>query len=210
MRGLEMHSNFVRHGVVLFCLILIPLWSAEAGQSVRSDGTDKSKTAKAVDLPPYVVQPNDLLEIYVWKDTNLTRKVIVRPDGRISFPLIQDMPVAGLSPEAIKYEIEQKLKDYIEAPNVTVIVEAIQSYRVFVTGKVSKPGAIAAEKPISVLQALALAGGFLEFANPADMVIIRHTGKENILFRFNYVEAIKGKNFNQNMLLETGDVIVVP
>ncbi len=106
-----------------------------------------SLQAKAVDIPPYIVQPNDLLEIYVWKDPSLTRKVTVRPDGRISFPLIQDMQAAGLSPEAIKQEIEKKLKEYIEVPNVTVIVEAIQSYRVFVTGKVGKPGAIMAEKP---------------------------------------------------------------
>ena len=158
-----------------------------------------SLQAKAVDIPPYIVQPNDLLEIYVWKDPSLTRKVTVRPDGRISFPLIQDMQAAGLSPEAIKQEIEKKLKEYIEVPNVTVIVDAIQSYRVFVTGNVGKPGAIMAEKPLSVLQALALAGGFLQFANPADIVIIRNTGVDNILFKFNYVEAIKGKNFNQNI-----------
>ena len=169
-----------------------------------------SAQAKAADLPPYIVQPNDLLEIYVWKDPSLTRKVTVRPDGRISFPLIQDMQAAGLSPEAIKESIEKKLKEYIEVPNVTVIVEAIQSYRVFVMGKVAKPGAILAEKPITVLQALALAGSFSEFANPADMVIIRNNGEDNILFKFNYVEAIKGKNFNQNMLLKNGDVVVVP
>ena len=95
-------------------------------------------------------------------------------------------------------------------PNVTVIVDAIQSYRVFVTGKVGKPGVIAVEKPITVLQALALAGGFLDFANPAEMVVIRNTGSGNVLFRFNYPEVIKGKNFNQNMLLRSGDVIVVP
>jgi len=174
------------------------------------DESPNLKGPKPTGPPPYLVQPNDLLEIYVWKDQNLTRKVIVRPDGRISFPLIQDLPVAGLSPEAIKSEIEKRLKEYIEAPNVTVIVEAIQSYRVFVTGKVAKPGALMLEKPISVLQAVALAGGFLEYANPAEMVIIRNTGEDSVLFRFNYVEAVKGKNFNQNILLKSGDVIVVP
>ena len=185
-----MFSDVWRYGMLLgFCLVFLSL------------------QAKAADLPPYIVQPNDLLEIYVWKDPSLTRKVTVRPDGRISFPLIQDMQAAGLSPEAIKQAIEKKLKEYIEVPNVTVIVEAIQSYRVFVTGKVAKPGAIQAEKPISVLQALALAGSFVDFANPADIVIIR---EDNILFKFNYVEAIKGKNFNQNMLLKNGDVVVVP
>jgi polysaccharide export outer membrane protein len=199
--------------VVLLFLVLVSSRPALAGQAASAptvEDTPNLKGPKPTTLPPYIVQPNDLLEIYVWKDQNLTRKVTVRPDGRISFPLIQDMQVAGLSPEAIKSEIEKRLKEYIEAPNVTVIVEAIQSYRVFVTGKVAKPGALMVEKPISVLQALALAGGFLEFANPAEMVIIRNTGEDSILFRFNYVEAVKGKNFNQNILLKSGDVIVVP
>ena len=196
--------------MVLFCFALAPLSMLQARQSVFVDDGPNLKGPKSASPPPYVVQPNDLLEIYVWKDQNLTRKVVVRPDGRISFPLIQDMQVAGLNPEAIKSEIEKKLKEYIDAPNVTVIVEAIQSYRVFVTGKVAKPGVYTAEKPISVLQALALSGGFQDFANPAEMVIIRNTGEDTILFRFNYLEAIKGKNFNQNILLKSGDVIVVP
>jgi len=120
------------------------------------------------------------------------------------------MQAAGLAPGDIKQEIEVELKKYIEVPNVTVIVEAIQSYRVFVTGKVGKPGAIMAEKPITVLQALSLAGGCLDFANPAETVVIRNTGAGNLLFRFNYLDVIKGKNFNQNMMLRSGDVIVVP
>ena len=204
-----MCRDFVRYWLLLFFAVLLPLRPAQA-QSLTCDETPNLKPAKSSAVPAYIVQANDVLEIYVWKDPNLTRKVIVRPDGRISFPLIQDMHVSGLNPETIKRDIEEKLKQYIEAPNVTVIVEAIQSYRVFVTGKVAKPGAIMAEKPISVLQALALAGGFQEFANPADTVIIRSTGEDSNLFRFNYVEAIKGKNFNQNMLLKSGDVIVVP
>jgi len=195
--------------MLLLCFLLLPFWTAQARQASSFDDNPNLKGPKSAS-PAYTVQPNDVLEIYVWKDQNLTRKVVVRPDGRISFPLIQDMQVAGLNPEAIKSEIEKKLKEYIDAPNVTVIVEAIQSYRVFVTGKVAKPGVYTAEKPISVLQALALSGGFQDFANPAEMVIIRNTGEDTILFRFNYVEAVRGKNFNQNILLKSGDVIVVP
>jgi len=211
MKGSNMRRNQVRSVVLSFCLLYIPMLVAEVVQSgSTNDAPNSAEPVKASATPYYIVQPNDLLEIYIWKDASLTRKVIVRPDGRISFPLVQDMQAAGLTPEAIKQEIEKKLKEYIEVPNVTVIVEAIQSYKVFVTGKVAKPGAIMVEKPITVLQALALAGGFLDFANPAEMVIIRNTGEDNILFRFNYPEAIKGKNFNQNMLLKSGDVIIVP
>jgi polysaccharide export outer membrane protein len=158
----------------------------------------------------YIIQPNDVLTIFVWKEPNLSGKFTVRPDGRISFPLVQDMQASGMNPSKLKEQIEESLKQYIDAPNVTVIVEAIQSYRIFVTGKVNKAGVIQVEKPITVLQALALAGGFQEFANMADIVIIRNSGEDSTRFLFNYPEVIKGKNFNQNMLLRSGDVVVVP
>lgn len=158
----------------------------------------------------YTIQPNDVLVIFVYKEPNLTQKVLVRPDGRIAFPLVQDMQAAGLNPGQLKDRIEETLKQYLDAPNVTVIVEAIQSYRVYVTGKVLKPGMIMMEKPVTVLQALALAGGFSEYANQAEIVIIRNSGEDTTLYRFVYPDVIKGKNFSQNMLLRTGDVVVVP
>jgi polysaccharide export outer membrane protein len=192
----------------LSCIVIVPLVSAQSRQTVSADETQD--VAKGPATPPFIVQPNDLLEIFVWKEPDLTRKVLVRPDGRISFPLIQDLQVAGLNPLEIKQEIEKKLQDYIELPNVTVIVEAIQSYRIFVTGKVTKPGVITSEKPITVLQALALAGGFQDFANLAEIVMVRNKGSDNLLFRFNYPDFIKGRNFSQNIILKSGDVIVVP
>jgi polysaccharide biosynthesis/export protein len=165
---------------------------------------------KTPDGPLYIIQPNDVLQISVYKEPNLTTKVIVRPDGRISLPLIQDMQAAGLNPGQLKEKLEKGLRDYVEFPIVTVIVEAIQSYRVFVTGKVGKPGMIVIEKPINVLQALTLAGGTADFSNVAEIVIIRNSGEDSTLYRFNYPEVIKGKNFSQNMLLKAGDVVVVP
>jgi polysaccharide export outer membrane protein len=120
------------------------------------------------------------------------------------------MQAAGLNPGQLKEKLEKGLRDYVEFPIVTVIVEAIQSYRVFVTGKVGKPGMIVIEKPINVLQALTLAGGTVDFSNVAEIVIIRNSGEDSTLYRFNYPEVIKGKNFSQNMLLKSGDVVVVP
>ena len=160
--------------------------------------------------PLYNIQPNDVLAIFVYKEPTLSGKVTVRPDGRISFPLVQDLQAEGLNPGQLKEKIEESLKEYIDAPNVTVVVDAILSYRVYVTGKVGKPGMISSEKPISVLQALSIAGGYLEFANQAETVIIRNSGEDSTLYRFNYPEVIKGKNFSQNMLLKSGDVVVVP
>jgi polysaccharide export outer membrane protein len=160
--------------------------------------------------PLYVIQPNDVLEIFVWKEPDLTRKVLVRPDGRVSFPLVQDMQAAGVSPGELKVQIEKKLAEFLSAPDVTIIVEAINSYRVYVLGKVQKPGAVSVEKPVTVLQALALAGGFQEFARDQEMTIIRTSGKENYVFNFNYRDAIHGKKPEQNILLRSGDVVVVP
>jgi polysaccharide export outer membrane protein len=158
----------------------------------------------------YVIQPNDVLSIFVWKEPSLSGKFTVRPDGRISFPLVQDMQAAGLNPGQLKSKIEESLKEYIDISNVTVIVDAIQSYKIYVTGKVGKPGMIMSEKPLSVLQAITMAGGFSDFANQAETVIIRNTGEDSTLYKFNYPEVIKGKNFSQNMLLKSGDVVVVP
>jgi len=185
--------------VPLFVFLLSSVSSAQNLQPPRSGAS-----------PIYIIQPNDILEIFVWKEESLSRKVLVRPDGRISFPLVQDMQAAGLNPGQLKEKIEESLKEYVSVPNVTVIVDAIQSYRVFVMGKVARPGALQVEKPISILQALALSGGFTEFANPDEIVIIRNTGEDSTLFSFKYSELIKARNFTQNMLLRSGDVVVVP
>jgi polysaccharide export outer membrane protein len=186
-------------GLLSICLGFVELSSGQTLEPARAGGT-----------PLYIIQSNDVLTIFVYKEPSLSGKVVVRPDGRISFPLIQDMQASGMNPGQLKQKIEEALKEYVDAPNVTVIVDAIMSYRIFVTGKVAKPGMISSEKPISVLQALAIAGGVLEFANQAETVIIRGSGEDSNLYRFNYPEVIKGKNFSQNMLLKSGDVVVVP
>jgi polysaccharide export outer membrane protein len=160
--------------------------------------------------PLYVIQPNDLLEVFVWKEADLTRKVLVRPDGRISFPLVQDLQAAGRTPVELKAEVEKKLSQFLTAPEVTIIIDAIQSYRVYVLGKVQKPGGINNEKPVTVLQALALVGGFQDFAKEQEMTIIRSVGNKNTVFNFNYRDVIQGKKAEQNILLQSGDVVVVP
>jgi len=208
-----MSNKVSRLLVLMFCVVCAGAGMASRMPAAAANGGADQDNGS--DSPLYVIQANDLLEINVWKEPDLTRKVLVRPDGRMSLPLVQDMQAAGRTPAKLKEEIEKELKKsgyYQEdrVPTVTVIVEAIQSYRVFVTGKVAKPGVIQTEKPITVLQALSLAGGFLEYANVEDMAVIRTNGVNNELFRFNYPDVIKGKNFNQNMLLRAGDVVVVP
>lgn len=160
--------------------------------------------------PLYVIQPSDVLEVFVWKEPDLSRQVLVRPDGRISFPLVQDLQAAGLTPGELKTKIEGLLKEYIEAPNVTVIVAEIKHYRIYVTGKVNNPNSFVLEKPITVLQALSLAGGFAEFADEGGIKIVRAYGEQYNYLDFNYKDVIKGKNTNQNIVLRSGDVVVVP
>ncbi len=196
--------RFRSTSLVLFPAILTLFVASSIAQKKADDRTAPQPE------PLYVIQPNDTLEIFVWKEPDLTRKVLVRPDGRISFPLVQDLPAAGISPGELKERIEARLKEYLNAPNVTILVEAINSYRVFVVGKVQKPGSLTVEKPVSVLQALALAGGFQDYAKDAEITVIRKQGIENILFEFNYKDVIHGKKAEQNIILRSGDVVAVP
>jgi len=160
--------------------------------------------------PAYVIQPNDLLEIVVWGEPEISRTVLVRPDGRISLPLVQDLQASDLTPVQLKEQMENRLQEYVDSPNVTVIVEAIQSYKVYVIGKIQTPGGIVVEKPITVLQALSLAGGFREYADESEIHIVRTSGDQHRVFEFNYKDVIKGKKAEQNILLRSGDVVVVP
>jgi polysaccharide export outer membrane protein len=161
-------------------------------------------------VPHFVIEANDILEIFVWKEPDLSRKVLVRPDGRISFPLVQDLMAAGLTPGELKGKVETLLAEYLASPNVTVIVDAIQHYRIYVTGKVNNPSSFTVEKPVTVLQALSLAGGFAEFADEDDIKVIRSYGKEYIYLNFDYKDVVKGKSTHQNIFLRSGDVVVVP
>ena len=196
----------------LLILSLVTLLPAAGAQPVSQQQKPAESTTASETRPEplYVIQPNDILEIFVWKEPELTRKVLVRPDGRISFPLVQDMQASGISPGELRDKIEVRLKEYLTAPTVTVIVEAIQSYRIYVVGKVQRPGALIVEKPVTVLQALALAGGFQDFAKDTEITVIRNLAKENIVFEFNYRDVIKGRQPMQNILLRSGDVVVVP
>jgi polysaccharide export outer membrane protein len=162
--------------------------------------------------PLYLIQPGDILEISVWKAPDVSRnQVLVRPDGRIAIALAQDVQAAGLNPTQLKEKLEEMLKDYLPPPVVvTVIVSAIQSYRVYVTGNVGSSGEIVAASPLSVLQAISKAGGFKQFAKQREIVIIRGDGENTKRFTFNHDEVIGGTNFSQNFPLKNGDVVFVP
>ncbi len=190
------------YGALVCFLSLFPVWGQENPAQLNED--------LEPDRPPYVIEPDDILEIFVWKEPDLSRKVLVRPDGRISVPLVQDLPAAGLTPVELKESIEEMLEEYIDTPSVTVIVDAIQHYKFYVTGKVQNPGLFTSVRAVSVLQALTMAGGFQDYADKSEISVVRTYGREHVVSHFNYGEVIKGKKTHQNLILRSGDVVVVP
>ena len=160
--------------------------------------------------PAYVIGPQDMLDINVWKEPDMTRVVPVRPDGKISLPLINDVQAAGSTPQQLAATVTEKLRKYLTDPQVTVIVTAINSQRVYVVGEVLKAGAFPLVPGTTVLQVLANAGGFTTFANVKKIHVIRMVNGKQTELPFNYREVLKGEKSGQNVTLEPGDTIVVP
>jgi len=157
----------------------------------------------------YVIGADDTLHVSVWKEPDLTATLPVRPDGKISLPLLNDVPAAGLTPMQLASSITERLKKYIADPRVTVVVTAMNSRRVFVTGEVLHPGALALLPNMTVLQALSSAG-FTQFANVKGIYILRTENGRQVKLTFNYKEVVKGNHPEQNIMLKPGDTVVVP
>ena len=158
----------------------------------------------------YVVGAEDVLQVLFWRDQDMTAEVTVRPDGKITLPLIGDLQAAGLEPDTLSAEIEKAAKKYLEDPSVTVVVKEINSRKVFITGEVAHPGAFPLLRPMTVIQLIALAGGLTEYADKGGITILRVEQGRTQSFRFNYKDVSKGKNLNRNIQLKPGDTVVVP
>ncbi|HEB74500.1 MAG TPA: AMIN domain-containing protein [Candidatus Desulfofervidus auxilii] len=170
----------------------------------------KAEKVEKLEQGGFLLGPEDILEISVWKDETLTKQVVVRPDGKISFPLIGEIQAAGRTVEDLRKEIIEKLSEFISDPVVTVMVIGINSYKIYVIGKVNKPGAYTVGRSVNVMQALSMAGGFSPFADLEHISILREQNGKQIRIKFNYKEVAKGKHLEENILLKRGDVIVVP
>lgn len=158
----------------------------------------------------YLIGYGDVLEISVWNEPDLSRTVFVRVDGRISLPLLGDIVAAGKTPEALATYLEQEAKKYIEDPNVAVIVTTSNSKRYYMVGQITNPGEYPMDYPITLLQAIAKAGGFKEWAKTSKILVIRRqSGVEKIL-TFNYDSLTKGEDLSQNILIVPGDTIIIP
>jgi polysaccharide export outer membrane protein len=158
----------------------------------------------------YVIGPGDVLDISVWKETALTKLVIVLPDGNISFPLIGEVRAQGLTMSRLKEKLEIKIKRFVPHPNLSVAIHQVNSLQIYVIGKVNNPGRYAINATINVLQALAIAGGLNSFAKKNKIKIFRETRAGPQIFEFRYGDVTEGKHLTQNIRLVRGDVIVVP
>jgi polysaccharide biosynthesis/export protein len=202
--------------VILMLLLSLPARGAQtASQTPAALGANDAKGEHSADAPKSVAPPTyrigieDVLDISVWKEPNVSRSVPVRPDGMISLPLINDIRAAGLTPAELSKEITTKLEKFITAPQVTVTVTAINSQRAYIVGEVSRPGPITLLPGMTVLQALATAGGFTQFANEKHISILRMEHGKQIRYAFNYKSALRG-DMKENILVKPGDTIVVP
>lgn len=205
-----MHTLTTRAGALLVGLALAtPLAGAQSSQAPNGNTTPSSSPAALT--ADYRLVPGDKLRVEVYKDTQLSQSLQVRPDGKVTLPLIGDIVATNLTPIQLRDRITTSLKEFVTNPVVTVIVVEASPVMVYVMGEVAQPGSIPMRGPMTVLQALAMAGGFREFANPKDIRILRKTS--GILasvetIRFNYNDAIKGNA--APIFLSPGDMIVVP
>jgi polysaccharide export outer membrane protein len=159
---------------------------------------------------PYRIQPGDLLIVSVWKEQDLQSEVLVRPDGGVSFALVGDLQAAGRTVEELRGAVNERLKKYIPDPAVTIAVKLIGGNRVYVLGKVNRAGEFPFSQPIDVMQALSLAGGATSFAALDDIRILRREQGKQTALRFHYSEVERGQKLEQNILLRSGDTVVVP
>src|SRR5881628_4089434 len=185
--------------------LMLPLILTLLATTVLAD----SPTAVA-DLPEYRIGIEDVLDVAVWNVAELQKTVPVRPDGKISLPLVNDVQAAGLTPMELRDQIASRLAEYMPSPEVSVIVREVNSLKVSVVGQVRTPGRYSIRTPTSVLEAIALAGGFNEFAKTDRILILRSNGGTTQRISFSYDNAASRSGEQKDVLLERGDVVVVP
>lgn len=188
------------------------LFSGKCAQAAQAPDTGAKPAAAqaAAAVEDYKIGPQDVLRIDVWKEAELTRTVPVRPDGKISLPLLNDVQAAGLTPAQLANVITEGLKKFINSPQVTVTVNEINSRRVYVTGEVAHAGAFPLLPNMTVLQALSSSGGFTQFAKTKAIYVLRVEDGKQVKHPFNYKEVLAGRKQDENINLQPGDVIVVP
>jgi len=190
--------------------------ASQQAQSAQPQAASSQQTPSAPAAPPpgvgptYIIQPGDVLEVQVWKEDQISKTVPVRPDGKISLPLINDVQAAGLTAGQLTADLSEKFKKFISEPQVTVIVTQVNSQRIYVMGEVLRGGTYPLLPGMTVLQGLSDAGGFTPFANPKKIYVLRGDSGKQVKLPFDYNGVVRGKKPEENVPLVAGDTIVVP
>lgn len=183
---------------------------ADKKQPAPASAATGAAAKPAINDPNYIIGPQDVIDINVWKEPDLTRQVPVRPDGKISMPLLNDVQAAGLTPMQLTAQITASLRKFISEPQVTVVVTQINSQRIYILGEVNRPGATPLLPGMTILEALSTSGGFTMFANTKKIYLLRTVNGSQEKYPFNYNDVIHGKSPQQNIPVKAGDTIVVP
>jgi len=200
-------TSYLRLLSFLVAVLIVPF--AGAQETTAKKPGESAKAAVPLDSE-YKIGPQDLIRIDVWKEPDISRTIPVRPDGKISLPLLSDVQAAGLTAMQLAASLRDSLSKYLTNPQVTVTVTEINSRRVYLTGEVNHGGALPLLPNMTVLQALSSGGGFTQFAKTKDIYVLRTEDGKQVKHPFNYKEVVKGKLSEQNISLQPGDVIVVP
>jgi polysaccharide biosynthesis/export protein len=201
-----MKTKFALRIFMCAIALALPAFSSAAPSQQRAQGA----SAPAATLPrDYVIGVEDVLSVVFWREKDLSAEVVVRPDGKISLPMLNDVVAAGLTPEALADVVAKAGTKFVRDAGATVIVKEIRSRKIYIIGEVSKPGTFQLGSEMTVLQALGEAGGFIEGADKGDVRIVRNEGGKEIRFKFNYNEVVDGKKPEQNIKLMPGDTIIV-
>jgi polysaccharide biosynthesis/export protein len=201
-----------RHKIAGLLALLWGITTSVSGQAPpqRSGAPPDAKIKAATEDPTYVIGPDDVLNINVFKEPDISGSVPVRPDGKVSVPLLHDVQAAGLTPNELAQSIASKLKDFLEQPEVTVVVTQINRRPIYLMGEVGHQGSVPFTSHMTVLEALAAGGGLTEFANKRGIYILRKEHGKTTRYPFDYKKAIRGQADSQNIELRPGDTIVVP
>lgn len=191
-------------------LAIIFMLSVSLGCAQTSWSQATPDQVRDLKVDEYKLGPEDELEIYVWKEEDLNKNVVVRPDGAVSFPLVGDLHVAGKTVKQVQAALTERIREYIPAAVVTVTVTKVAGYKIYVLGKVVNPGEYVLGSYVNIAKALTLADGLTPYASEKDIKVIRNENGKEMVFRFNYAKFRKGRDMSQNIILKSGDVVVVP
>ena len=204
-------SSYLRAFVAVPVIALV----AAAAPLVSAQGPLVPAPAVAIPVGPavvddYVIGPDDVLVVQFWREKDLSAEVTVRPDGKVSLPLLNDIRAAGLTPEQLRDAVLETARKYVEDPIATVIVKQINSRKVFITGQVEKPGPYPLAGRMTVLQLIATAGGLKDWVDGKNILVMRNEGGLQAMYRFNYQDVVRHRNLRQNIELKSGDTVLVP